>query len=246
MARTPPPPLAPEKIPGRINHVLTVVAALIAHARHFVATATIRAAAPEFAVAAAVFGTYDLTTIVFRMRRGILRALALQQYMLERAARGCNLRFAWRSWANVQPHHRPPPRPAKKRAAPRARCRPDPALLAPDHPGAYYLPTPEELAAEVRRRPVGRTMVSICLDLGLAPGLCDGEFWNQVEKIFRRYGGSLYRLCRVRERRTIEFQRERDRMPETWHINWRDFSPDTVRRALGCRFGEPPPAIVPS
>jgi len=116
----------------------------------------------------------------------------------------------------------------------------------PDHPAAYYMPTPEELAAEVRRRPVGRTMAYICMDLGLAPGLCDGDFWNKVDRVLSRYGGSLDRLCRVRERREIEFRRERDRFPDTWHINWRDLSPATVRRALGCRFGEPPPAIVPS
>jgi len=235
-------PKNPHPMTGRIAAVLKVVAALIAHARYFTATAGIHAATPEFATAAAVFGTYNLPTILHRMQRGLLRALALQQYLIERAARGCDLRFAWRSWADIQPHHRPPPRPTKpKRPAPRLPRRPEPALFDHDDPRASRLPTPQELAAEVRRRPVGRTMVYICLDLGLAPGLCEGEFWNQVEKIFRRYGGSLYRLCRIRERREVAFRRERDRMPDTWHINWRDFSPDNVRRALGCRFGEPPP-----
>ena len=78
------------------------------------------------------------------------------------------------------------------------------------------------------------------------PGLCDGEFWNQVEKTLRRYGGSLGRLFQVRARREDIFQRERDRRPDTWHTDWRDLRPSTVRRALGCLIGEPPPAIVPS
>lgn len=250
-APTTPPPNRP--IPGRIAAVLNVVAALIAHARHFAATATTRVAAPEFATAAAVFGTDALPTLLHRMQRGMLRALALQHYLLARAARGCTLRFAWPPCVELQPHHRPPAKPAPpRRAAPLHPRRPDPALLGPDDPAASRLPTPEELAAEVRRRPVGRTIAYICMDLGIAPGLCDGEFWNQVEKILRRYGGSLRRLCQVRARREDRFQRERDRRPDTWHIDWRDLRPSTVRLALGCLIGEPPPdgpgppAIVPS
>ncbi len=119
-------------------------------------------------------------------------------------------------------------------------------MLDEDDPRAFRIPTPEELAAEVRRRPVGRTIAYICMDLGLAPGLCEGEFWTRVDKILRHYGGSLSRLYKVRERREASFLRERDRDPDTWHINWRDLRPSTVRIALGCRFGEPPPPIVPS
>ena len=36
------------------------------------------------------------------------------------------------------------------------------------------------------------------------------------------------------------------RVDDTWHIDWRDLHPSTVRRALGCLIGEVPPAIVPS
>ena len=241
------PPAKPRPIPGRIGAVLKILAALIAHARHFTATATTRVAAPEFATAAAVFGTYNLPTILHRMQRGLLRALALQQYLLARAARGHNLRFAWPPCVELQPHHRPPAQPAPRpRPAPLHPRGPDPALLGPDDPAASRLPTPEELAAEVRRRPVGRTIAYICMDLGIAPGLCDGDFWNQVEKTLRRYGGSLGRLYQMRARREETFHRERDRRPDTWHIDWRDLHPSTVRRAFGCLIGEPPPAIVPS
>lgn len=255
MARTAPPtpsPTKPRPIPGRIGAVL---ATLIAHARHFAATATTRVSTPEFATAAAVFGTGHLPTILHRMQRGLLRALALQQYLLARAAGGRNLRFAWPSRVDPQPHHRLPTKPAPAsgpRPAPLHPRRPDPALLGPGDPAASRLPTPEELAAEVRRRPVGRTIASICMDLGIAPGLCDGAFWNQVEKTLRRYGGSLHRLYQLRTRRQEAFQRERDRHQDTWHIDWRDLRPATVRRALGRLIGETPPdclgppAIVPS
>ena len=237
----------PRPLPGRIGAVLHVLAALIAHARHFTATATTRVAAPEFATAAAVFGTDHLPTILHRMQRGLLRALALRDYLLARAARGHNLRFAWPPRVALQPHHRPPAKPAPApRTAPRPPCRPDPALLGPDDPGAARMPTPEEFASGVRRRPVGRSIAYICMELGIVPGLCDGAFWNQVEKILRRYGGSLGRIYQVRAQREDTFQRERDRRPDTWHIDWRDLHPSTVRRALGCLIGEPPPAIVPS
>jgi len=197
-------------------------------------------------------GVNDTLTLN-RMQRGLLRALALRDYLLARAARGHNLRFAWPPCVALQPHHRRPARPASSpRPARRGPSCPDPALLGVDNPGASRLPSPEEYAAEVRRRPVGRTIAYICMDLGIAPGLCDGDFWTRVEKTLRRYGGSLTQLYRVRARREDAFQRERDRRPDTWHIDWRDLRPSTLRLALGCPIGETPPeglappAIVPS
>ena len=233
----------PRPIPGRIGGVLRVVHAIIAYARHFTATAHTRVAIPEFATAAAVFGTYDLPIILLRMRRGLLRALALQRYLLARAARGRNLRFAWKPYVDPQPHHRRPPSPPRaKPAAPRRAPRKEPALLGPDDPAAYYLPTQEELDAEVRRRPVGLTITYICLDLGIVPGLCDGDFWYRVERTFRRYGGNINPIFDVRAKREKTFEKERDRRPDTWHIDWQDIRPETARLVLGCRIGEPLPA----
>ena len=250
MTQTEPPAQSstkPRAIPGRIGAVLRVLTALIAHARYFTATAATRVEVPEFATAAAVFGTYDLTTILFRVQRGIRRALALQEYLLARAARGCELRFAWPPRVELQPHHRPPAKPAATPRAPRRRpSRPDPAVLGPDDLRASYMPTQEEFAAGVSRRPVGRTMNYILLDLAVVPGFCDGALWNDLYKIYRRYGGSINVLYEVREQREKTFQKERDRRPDTWHIDWRDLRDSTVRLALGCRIGEPPPAPVPS
>ena len=246
-APTTPSPTKPRAIPGRIGAVLNVLAVLIGHARQFAATAVTRAAVPEFATAAAVFGTEHVPTILHRMQRGMLRALALRDYLFARAARGRDLRFAWPPRVELLPRHCPPVGPARRpRAAPLRPRRPDPALLDSGDPDASRLPSPEECAADVRRRPVGRTIAYICLDLGIVPGLCEGEFWNRVEKTLRRYGGSLGRLYRVRARREDAFQRERDRRSDTWHIDWRDLRPSTVRLALGCLIGETPPAIVPS
>jgi hypothetical protein len=42
------------------------------------------------------------------------------------------------------------------------------------------LPTEEEIAAEVRRRPVGAVIADICRDLGIAPGRLDPAFWREL------------------------------------------------------------------
>ncbi len=237
------PTATPRPMLGRIGAVLHVVRTLIAYGQYFAATATARAAEPQFATVAAVFGTYDLATIKFRVRRGILRALALQRYLLARAARGRNLRFIWPPYVDLQPHHRRPSPPRAKPTAPRRAPRKEPALLGDDDPRAFHLPTDEELDAEMRRRPVGRTMTYIALDLGVIPGFCGGNFWNQFLKVLRRYGGSLSRLYKVRERREKSFQKERDRRPDTWHWDWRDIR--NARQVLGLLIGEPPPAPIP-
>jgi hypothetical protein len=224
-----------------------VIAVLVGHARQLAATVNARAAIPEFQTAAVLFGTYDVATIQFRLRRGILRALALRDYLLARAARGHTLHFIRKPYLDLLPHHRPPAKPPRApRTEPRKPSRPEPAVLDLDHPDAFRMPTPEEFAAEMRGRPVGRSIVFICMDLGIAPGLCGGDLWMRIYNILRRYGGSLHRLYKVREMREKSFQRERDRRPETWDTPWWDLRPDTVRRALGYRIGEPIPAIVPS
>ena len=122
------PVATPRPILGRIGAVLHVVRTLIAYGQYFTATVTARAAEPQFATVAAVFGTYDLATIRFRVKRGILRALALQRYLLARAARGRNLRFVWPPYVDLQPHHRRPAPPRAKPAEPRrGRSPPNPA-----------------------------------------------------------------------------------------------------------------------
>jgi hypothetical protein len=246
------PPEPPRPIPGRIGGVLHVIRTLIAYGRYLTAAAPARAARPEFAPAAALFGTYDVATILFRVQRGIRRAMALQRYLLARAARGRNLRFVWAPTTEPQPHHRPPPAPPRaKPAAPRRAPGREPALLDDSDPRAFYLPTDEELDAEVRRRPVGLTMTYICLDLSVYPCLSESAFFDQWMGVIRRYGGNLGPLFDVRARRQKAFQRERDRRPETWHIPWQAVGLPAIRQAPGLLIGEPPPspglpAIVPS
>ena len=178
----------PRAIPGRIGAVLRVIAGLVAYARHFATNATTLETVPEFVTAAAVLGTHDIPTILYRMKRGMLRALALRDYLLARAARGHNLHFIRKPYLDLLPHHRPPAKPPRApRTEPRKPSRPEPAVLDLDHPDAFRMPTPEEFAAEMRRRPVGRSIVFICMDLGIAPGLCGGDLWMRIYNICLLY-----------------------------------------------------------
>ncbi len=69
--------------------------------------------------------------------------------------------------------------------------RPDPRLAS--------LPTPEQIAAEVRRRPVGAVIADICCDLGIRP---DHPLWRELQLAIILYDGNLVRFYKAAWRRT--------------------------------------------
>ena len=75
-------------MPERLAILLHVVRVLLGHGRRLTETVPERATRTEFATLAAICGTYNLQTILARLQRGILRAMALERYLLARAARG--------------------------------------------------------------------------------------------------------------------------------------------------------------
>jgi len=92
-------------MPGRLAALLQVVRVLLGHGRRLVETVPERAATVEFATLAAVCGTYNLPIILTRLQRGILRAMALERYLLARGAKGREIAF-------VEPRTRTPAKPA--------------------------------------------------------------------------------------------------------------------------------------
>jgi len=216
-------------MPERLVALLNVVRVLLGHGRRLVETATAGATSPPFATVAAVLGTYDLAVILARVKRGLLRLIALERYLLARAEKG-------RDIALVTPRERTPASPPEEPQPART-----PVLRRrPFDPDALHIPTLQELEAEVRRRPLGRTIAYICMDLAVIPGFCTGDFWNDIFHTLQDYGGSLTTLYAVRGRREKAFRHERDRRPETWDWDWRDLRPPTVRQVLGCLIGEAP------
>ena len=99
------------------------------------------------------------------------------------------------------------------------------------------MPTLEELEAQVRRRPLGRTLVDICLDLAVVPGFCTGPFWNELFDSIRLHGGSVATLMQEKARREEAFCKEQDRKPgSNW--DWQGLRRDALRRVLGFFIGE--------
>ncbi len=99
------------------------------------------------------------------------------------------------------------------------------------------MPTLEELVAQVRRRPIGRTLVEICLDLAVVPGFCTGAFWNELFDSIRLHGGSIATLMQEKLRREEAFSKEQDRtIGSNW--DWLEMGREALRRVLGCFIGE--------
>jgi hypothetical protein len=230
-------------LPARIAALLHTVGILLGYGRHLSATATQRSASPDFNAIAACFGTGRLAVIIAHLQRGILRATALQRVLLARAARGQDIRFVTPREAAAAtpagPHDLPVGPPAEQStAAPVARklvARPSRAPGSNDP--ELYMPTLEELEAQIRRRPLGRTLVDICLDLAVVPGFCAGAFWNELFDSIRSHGGSIVTLMQEKTRRQEAFCKEQDSKPgSNW--DWLEMGREALRRVLGFRIGE--------
>ena len=81
-------------MPPCIAALLHTVRVLLGYGRHLAETATQRSAGTDFNAIAVCFGTGRLYAILAHLQRGILRATALQNVLLARAARGRDIRFA--------------------------------------------------------------------------------------------------------------------------------------------------------
>jgi hypothetical protein len=175
----PDPPRTAPAMPAAIGRVLRIVRRLINFGRQLAVTAQQRAATPGFALFAIPFGTADLAVILARITNGLRRATALEAALCQRAERGRDLK----------PSAAPLPAAYKPRAA-RQSAEPLPADPALD-PRLALMPTEAEIAAEVRRRPVGAVIVDICRDLGITPDQFDRAFWDELSLVIIDFGGSL-------------------------------------------------------
>jgi hypothetical protein len=156
---------------------------LIDYGKQLASAVQQHATTPGFALIAKPFGTPDLAAILARITSGLRRAAALEAALCRRAARGRDL-----TPSSVRMPATPGPRPARLVAPPDAQ--PEPTNHTED-PRLARLPTEAEIAAEVRRRPVGAVIVDICCDLGIMPGHLDRAFWEELSHAIIAYGGNL-------------------------------------------------------
>ena len=234
-------------VPEHIAAMLSLVAVLADYGRHLAATIEHRALWRGFATIAQFFGTAHLPVIVAHIQRGIMRTAALQRMLLERARRGRDLvvlaprRRVRRAAQPAAPLPDPaaPPAAGPQPAAPPPNPTPRPArgTLPPPPLTLDTLPSMADIEAEVRRRPVGQTIVDICRDLGIAPTLCDGRFWNRAFMAIRCYRGSFNNIMLEMRRREKRFDREQWRYP---NLALPEQTAEGVRRVLGFLIGETP------
>lgn len=111
-------------------------------------------------------------------------ALALEAKLLKRAATGRELVEA--PVRSGTPAARRPGTARKPRAARRTNL----IDLPLDR-----LPTAQQIAEELRRRPLGAILVDICRDLGITQDEMRGAQWQELVQTIIRYGGNMVVLC---------------------------------------------------
>ena len=166
----------PTTQPSRSARLLDLVRKLIDYGKELATTLRQRAST-DLRFDALRFGTSDLALILARIARGVHRATALEARLLQNATR-----------LDAEPApSRAPSRPRQRTAQPAARrAHQADDLLA-------HLPTPEQIAAEVRRRPIGAVIADICRDLGILPS---HPLWRELQHAIIRYDGSLANLMK--------------------------------------------------
>ncbi|HXA25360.1 MAG TPA: hypothetical protein VNW90_24015 [Acetobacteraceae bacterium] len=158
--------------PSRAGRLLGLVRQFIDYGRQL--AATLRINPPPFSIS-------DIALILARITRGLLRAEALEARVIRDTAR-----------LDAEPA---PPRAPPHRLSPPARAANAASREAPV-PGpdaGISLRTAEQIAAEVRRRPIGAVIADICRDLGIMPS---HPLWRDLSELIIRYGGNLANLVK--------------------------------------------------
>ena len=235
-------------MPNNVGVILRTVGILLTYGRHLIDTVRQRATAPNFFAIAANFGTANVSSILTHLNRGILRAMALERVLLARAATGKDIEFIQRHiFFNPLEEAPAPAEPAPTAAAaepeqpaatelpPRKRA-PRPAGW--DDPN-LYMPTLEELERQARRRPIGLTILDICLDLAVVPGICHSGFWSDLFEIIHCFGSSVDKIMVEKTRRRTALAEEQDHNTNA-NWDWVTMTSDGFRQVLGFLVGEPP------
>ena len=175
-------PTAPDlPPPGRSGRLLGLVRRLIDYGRHLAATLRQRAPADDTTGLARTFGTDHLPLILARIAQGLHRAALLEERIARTAAR-----------LDAEPQPKPSPSPR----APRARqCETQPQQPTDAATLLANLPTPDQIAAKVRRQSIGVVLADICRDLGIPPS---HPLWGDLHLAINQYGGNWLRMAMER------------------------------------------------
>jgi hypothetical protein len=155
--------------------LIGLVRKLIDYGRHLAETLRRQTTGAEILNAKRDFGTLDIRQIIASITRGLHRASELETRLARRAARE-----AIAPAATAAPSAR----------APRAASPAQRTAEAAD-PRLARMPTPAEIAAQIRLRPIGVIIADICRDLGIMPS---SKLWHEIANAVVEYGGNLAKL----------------------------------------------------
>ena len=164
-------------VPDGIAGLLCLLRWIIGYGRNLAETLHQRTGA-DFHAFALRYRRPDFNEILARIRRGLMIAAALEGKLLKRAATG-------RDVAPVENRY-PQPRTGRS-GTDRKQARRRHVNFVDMPPDR--LPTAEEIAAELRRRPIGAVLVDICRDLGIGPGDLTKQQWDDLQRAIIEYGG---------------------------------------------------------
>jgi hypothetical protein len=172
-----PPPDQPADESSCSGQLLGLLRRLIAHG-HRLADRLCQRTVPDYYTATG-FGSLDLALILRRIMLGLQRAVMLEAHITK---------IAERLDRASEPAPRAPT-PASCRT-PRQSAQPADPAAAPD-PTLARMPSIEEIAADIRRRPIGAVLADICRDLGIMP---NEPMWLELNLAILSNGGNSDKL----------------------------------------------------
>ncbi|MEJ0015558.1 MAG: hypothetical protein WDN25_03175 [Acetobacteraceae bacterium] len=190
MATAAPAPLPPK--PSPTLRLVSLVRALIDYGRQLAAMLQQRTPATDLTPVKRNFGTVDIALILACITRGLHRAAALEARLDARLAR------EQAASSNPTPGTPAPgtvPRRQRRAAKPLDR------IAGAADPRLVSMPTPRDIAAEIRRRPIGAVIADICRDLGIMPS---HALWRELSGAIIASGGNLATLVKdICDRATV-------------------------------------------
>ena len=154
----------PDTLP-RVGRLLRIVRRLVAYGTNLVATLQQGSSAHRRDMAMIAFGTTDIARIIARIKCGLLRAAGLETRLNGYVKRGRDME---------------PPAERLSTACMRKAASDDAMPKGTRSEVLADLPSAEEIAAQVRSRPIGTVIGDILRDFGMAPGAMDGALWDEL------------------------------------------------------------------
>ena len=181
-SRSDPPqdrPVAGEVPPNRIGRALGLIRKLMDYGKELATTLQQRTHT-DLAQIGRCFGTPDIALIIASIIRGLHRAAELEARLVTRLGRK-NARVG----PICAPYLRLP------RAAEPAGPRASGAECAATR--LTHVPTPRDIAAAFRRRPIGAVIGDICRDLGIVPA---HPLWREISSVMLENDGNVGTLLK--------------------------------------------------